>query len=320
MYFSTLNRYIDITQPKHEESMVTDRSPVVDAEIPVLIRMRSLLPDLRPSERRIAQLFLDDPAATSALSVAALASLGATSSTTVIRLCKRMGYPRLQDLRIDVLGAVARESYETAAISDVSGDIDRDDSLESIVAKVSLAETLSIADTAKSLQIDELARAADFVGQATRVDIFGVGASAFVGLDLQQKLTRIGRVALSWSDPHGAWTSAATLGQGAVAVAISHSGNTADTIDFLAIAREAGAATIAITNHAHAELADHADVVLTTAARETVFRSGALGSRIAQLMVVDCLFIAVAKTNYDESIADLRRTYAAVQSRRTRRS
>ncbi len=270
---------------------MTDRNSVADVNPPVLIRIRSLLPDLRPSERRIA-----------------------------VRLCKRLGYPRLQDLRIDVLNAVARENFETAALSDVSGDIDQDDSLENVVAKISMAETLSLADTAKALRIDELARAAELVGQASRVDIFGVGASAFVGLDLQQKLTRIGRVALSWSDSHSAWTSAATLRNGSVAVAISHSGNTADTIDFLAIARGAGAATIAITNHDASELTEHADVVLTTAARETVFRSGALGSRIAQLMVVDCLFIAVAKENYDESIADLRRTYAAVQSRRVRGS
>lgn len=297
---------------------MTDQSNTEDSDLPVLIRMRSLLPFLRPSEQRIAGLFLSDPAHTAALSVAALAEKGNTSTTTVIRFCKRMNYPRLQDLRIDVLNEVARENFETAALNDVSGDIDREDSLESVIAKVSLAETHSIADTAKALNVDELARAAASVAGASRVDIFGVGASSFVGLDLQQKLTRIGRTALSWADSHSAWTSAATLTPGSVAIAISHSGNTADTIDFLAIAAEAGAETIAITNHAASELADHADVVLTTAARETVFRSGALGSRIAQLMVVDCLFIGVAKMNYDESISDLRRTYAVVQSRRVR--
>lgn len=320
MYFSTVNRYIDLARSEQKESRVTHGSSVDETGLPALIRMRSLLPDLRPSERRIAELFLSDPAGTSALSVAALAERGGTSTTTVIRFCKRMNYPRLQDLRIDVLNEVARETFETASLSDVSGDIDQDDSLENVIAKISLAETLSIADTARVLQIHELARAAERVGAATRVDIFGVGASAFVGLDLQQKLTRIGRVALSWSDSHSAWTSAATLGPTSVAIAISHSGNTADTIDFLAIARESGAATIAITNHAASELTEHADTTLTTAARETAFRSGALGSRIAQLMVVDCLFIAVAKANYDESIAALRRTYAAVQSRRIRGS
>ena len=54
---------------------------------------------------------------------------------------------------------------------------------------------------------------------------------------------------------------------------------------------------------------------LTTAGRETQFRSGALGSRIAQLMVVDCLFIGVATASFDASMQALRATYDVTHSR-----
>lgn len=53
--------------------------------------------------------------------------------------------------------------------------------------------------------------------------------------------------------------------------------------------------------------------MLTTAARETGFRSGALGSRIAQLMVIDCLFIRVAQLDFDASMEAIRNTYATIQ-------
>ncbi|QYH36569.1 MurR/RpiR family transcriptional regulator [Salinibacterium sp. M195] len=278
-----------------------------------LVRMRSLLPELRPSERRVADLFLADPTAAADLSIKQIASRCQTSTTTVVRFSQRMGYEHLRDLRRDVLRDVARESFETSALPDVSGDINKNDSLHEIVAKVSLAETLSIADTAKTLDVVALAAAVATVVGSSRVDIFGVGASSIVGLDLQQKLTRIGRTALNWSDSHAAWTSAATLGPHAVAIAVSHSGRTIDTIEFLAIARAAGAATIAITNHESSPLAEHADIVLTTAARETGFRSGALGSRIAQLMVVDCMFVGVAQANYERSMSAIRDTYAVVR-------
>ena len=278
----------------------------------VLVRMRAAMPQLRPSEKRIAQLFLAAPGDTAELSISELAARGNTSTTSVVRFSKYLGYDHLKDLRMDVLREVARENFQTASLPEVSGDIDRNDTVQDIVAKVSTAETLSIADTAKVLDPVSLSAAVAAVASARRVDIFGVGASSFVGLDLQQKLTRIGHVALNWPDTHAAWTSAATLDAGCVAIAVSHSGSTVDTIDFLAVAREGGATTIAITNHADAELASHADIVLTTAARETGFRSGALGSRIAQLMVVDCMFIGVAQTNYDASMAALRKTYVAV--------
>lgn len=279
---------------------------------PVLVRMRAIYPELRPSEQRIADLFLAHPSDTAELPVSELARRCETSTTSVIRFCKRLGFAHVRELRSHVLRDVARETFDAAALPEVSGDIDRNDTLADIVAKVSLAETLSLADTAKVLDTDALLASVEAITTATRIDIFGVGASAIVGLDLQRKLTRIGRTALEWSDPHAAWTSAATLQPGNVALAVSHSGATTDTIEFLMLARRSGATTIAITNHAGAPLADQADIVLTTAARETGFRSGALGSRIAQLMVVDCIFIGVAQSNYDRSMAALRDTYAAV--------
>ena len=282
-----------------------------------LMRLRAALPELRPSEQRIAALFLADPVVAAGLSIAALAQRCGTSPTSVVRLCRRLGYQHLRDLRRDVLLDVARDSFHTAALPEPSGDIGRDDSLEDIVANVSLAETLSIADTARALDITALRAAVAAVDRARRIDIFGVGASSFVGLDLQQKLTRIGRTALNWADPHGSWTAAATLTADAVAIAISHSGATLDTVEFLSIARASGASTIAISNHDRSPLADQADVVLTTSARESPFRAGALGSRIAQLMVVDCLFIGVAQARYEESMEAVRTTYAAVNRLRT---
>lgn len=281
----------------------------------MLVRMRAAGPALPPSERLIAQLFLDNPAEAANLSIAELATRCGTSTTSVVRFYRRIGYAHYKDLRIDLIREVTREKMQNADLLTVSGDINRDDSLDDIVSKVALNETLSIADTAKSLDTQALARAVGLVKAARRVDSFGVGASAFVGLDLQQKLSRIGRTSLNWPDSHSAWTAAATLDDSCVAIAVSHSGATIDTVEFLSLARETGAATIAITNFSDSPLAQSADVVLTTAARETRFRSGALGSRIAQLMVVDCLFTAVAQASFDESMAAVRRTYKAVHGR-----
>ncbi|MEV0621018.1 MurR/RpiR family transcriptional regulator [Nonomuraea sp. NPDC050404] len=290
-----------------------------DAET-LLIRLRAAMPALRPSERRIAEEFAADPAGAANLSIAELAARCRTSTTSVVRFYQRMGYAHFKDFRIDLTRAVAREELATSSLPEVSGDIDRHDSLEGIVSKVAMNETLSIADTARSLDMRALGEAVALLLAARRIDSFGVGASALVGLDLQQKLSRIGRTALNWHDSHAAWTSAATFDSGCVAVAVSHTGATVDTVEFLAIARKSGAATVAITNFRDSPLARAADVTLTTAARETRFRSGALGSRIAQLMVVDCLFTGVAQASYEESMQALRNTYAVVHDRQVKRA
>lgn len=301
---------------RHERRAMTTPEPS-DA-LPVLVRLRSIRPELRPSERRVADVLLNDPASVADLPVATIAARAETSSTTVVRLMQRLGYSHLKQLRADIVREALRESIDTEGLSDVSGDIDRNDSLEDIVAKVSQAETLSIADTARTLDTAQLQRAVDAITAARRVDLFGIGASSFIGLDLQQKLNRIGRTTLNWGDPHAAWTSAATYDDQCVAIAISHSGATLDTVQYLELAAAQGATTIAITNHATSPLAAHADIVLTTAARETRFRAGALGSRIAQLMVVDCLFVGVAQHDYDHTMSAVRSTYEAVNRLKSR--
>jgi DNA-binding MurR/RpiR family transcriptional regulator len=140
-----------------------------------------------------------------------------------------------------------------------------------------------------------------------------------VALDLQQKLQRIGKPAFAWPDPHMAITSAALLGPADVAVALSHTGTTADTIDAMREAGSHGARTVAITNFPRSAIAAAADDVLLTAARETAFRSGAMTSRIAQLTVVDCLFVVLAQHDLPASTQALERTFEAAQAKRTRR-
>ncbi|WP_347041829.1 MurR/RpiR family transcriptional regulator [Brachybacterium nesterenkovii] len=290
----------------------TERTPTSRT---LLADVRAMLPDLRPSERRIAEDLLADPRMFASSSGAQIAERVSTSTTTVIRFTHRLGYQRLRDLRHDLTEQAVREDLAAVGARPVASDIAAGDGLGAVVAKVATDESLSISDTAEVLSLDELERAVAAIRAATRVDVYGVGASAIVAVDLQRKLARIGRVALEWPESHAAWTAAAVLDASAVAVAVSHSGGTSETVEFLRLARESGAVTIAITNHDRSPLAAMADIVLRTAARESALRSGALGSRIAQLMVVDCLFVGVAQSDFERSVSAVQKTYSAVGPR-----
>jgi DNA-binding MurR/RpiR family transcriptional regulator len=278
------------------------------------VRIRAVAPSLRPAQRRVADAVLRDPAGTAALPIGRLAQRCSTSAATVMRFCRSAGFQGYPELRLALARETGREAAGDGAV--LSPDIDRDDSLADIVAKIAFSDAAAVQDTAANLDLDALAGAVEAVATARRIDVYGIGASGFVGQDLHQKLHRIGLLAFAWPDPHAALTSAALLDDGCVAIAISHTGSTLDTVDALRTARESGARTIAITNFVPSPLAEHADLVLTTAARETTFRSGAMASRIAQLAVIDCLFVGVAQRSYDRTTTALSRTYQAVRSRR----
>lgn len=280
------------------------------------MRIHAEMPNLRPAERRVAMGILADPAAAAGLSIGTLARQCDTSAATVLRLCRAVGYRSYPALRLELARETGRADGDRAASPSLTGDISPTDSLPEIVAKIAWNDARAIEDTAALLDVASLSAAIDAVVGAQRIDIFGVGASGFVAQDLHQKLHRIGLLSSVWPDPHAALTSAALLSPGDVAIAISHTGTTTDTVEALRVAAAGGATTIAITNVRDAPLSAHARLVLTTAARETTFRSGAMASRIAQLAVVDCLFVGVAQRSYDRTVRALELTFAAVQGRR----
>lgn len=281
------------------------------------VRIRALLPSLAPAERRVADRVLGDPASVAASTITALAQDCGTSETTVIRFCRAVGFTGYPALRLALAAEGGRQGLGDDDDSrDLAGDIVADDDLDKVVAKIAFADARAVEETAHQLDLRELHAVIEALVPAPRVDVYGVGASGFVALDLQQKLHRIGRVSFAWPDPHMALTSAALLTAGDVAVAISHSGATQDTVDALATARRSGATTVAVTNFPRSPLAALADHVLTTAARETTFRSGATASRLAQLTVIDCVFVGVAQRTYETSQRALELTHAAVRDRR----
>ena len=282
----------------------------------VLVRIRGALPGLQPAEQRVAAAVLDDPAAASGLSVQALAAQASTSTATVLRFCRAVGTEGYPQLRLALAGAAAAEA--ALEPGQPAGDINATDSLDQVIAKIVHNEARALAETGAQLDRFALRTAVDAIAGARRIDVVGIGASGLVALDLQQKLHRIGLMAFGWTDAHAALTAVALTGPSDVLVAISHSGTTTDVLEPVALAAARGATTVGLTNFGGSPLAAAAGVVLTTAARELPLRSAATASRIAQLAVVDCLFVGVAQRSYDAAGALLRGTYDAVQGRRAK--
>jgi DNA-binding MurR/RpiR family transcriptional regulator len=279
---------------------------------PLLVRVRAVMPALAPAEQRVANAVLADPGGVAAMTISELAEVAATSETTVIRFCKQLGVQGYPQLRLQLAAQSARESVRP----EVGGDIEPGDSLADVVRKIAFADERAVRETAQQLNVDVLSEVVAAVANAPRVDIYGSAASGFVALDLQQKLHRIRRVAFAWSDVHVALTSAALLSKGDVAVGISHTGTTMEVVEAIEEAAKHGATTVAVTNFPRSPLARTADLVLTTAARETTYRSGAMASRIAQLVVVDCIFIGVAQRVLPDARRALETTASAVRTHR----
>jgi len=287
--------------------------------VSVLIKVRGVLPNLRPAQRRVAEAVLAEPAGISESSITAVARRCQTSETTVLRFCRAIGLAGYPELRIALARAAQFEEADHRAGAPMTGDITATDPLENVVAKITHAAARAVTDTAVAVDLEVPQAAIDAITIAPRIDIYGVGPSALVGQHLHQKLHRIGVASFPWSEGQLAAASAGVLSPGDVAIGLSHTGTTIDTIDALRVAQHRGATTVSVTNYEMSPIAAVSDLVLTTAARETTFSTGAMSSRIAQFAVVDCLFAGVAQRSYDRAMDALHSTYEVVQTRHAAR-
>jgi DNA-binding MurR/RpiR family transcriptional regulator len=296
---------------------VAKRAKISAAHEPggLIIHINGLLPSLSPAEQRVARLVIADPAEAARHTITHLATQAGTSEATVIRFCRSVGMDGYPQLRIRLAAEAARR-IEPPDNRIIGGDIPPGADVAQIIATIAFNDARAVEETAEQLDAAAAEKVIDAINGAGRVEIYGAGASGFVAADFQQKLHRIGRSAYYWPDIHTALASVALLSRGDIAIGISHTGTTLDVIEVLSLAREHGATTVAITNFPRSPVTAVADHVLTTAARETTYRSGAMASRLAQLTVVDCIFVGVAARGRAKTKRALEVTAAAVQARR----
>lgn len=272
------------------------------------IRMR--MPSLTPLEARVVDRVFGRKDFSDATSLKAVADDAGVSEAMVVKLAKKLGFAGYRDFRANVAG------YVRLPIAEMHEELSPDDTSREIVHKVfktsmqALEETLAIAD------VEAFDRAAGLIHGARQRDLYGVGGSAQIARDVAHKFLRIGVRASTFDDAHMMAMSASLLGPDDLAVGFSHTGATLVVIEAMRLARKNGARTIAVTNYVASPIADLADVVLCSTARGSPLLGENAAARIAQLNILDAIFVLVAQRDYGAAEHNLSRTKAAVRSKR----
>ncbi|WHH57319.1 MurR/RpiR family transcriptional regulator [Petroclostridium sp. X23] len=275
-----------------------------------LVRIENIYSSLRDSEKKVSDYIKGNYQDIIHLTITELAEKSETSESTIVRLCKSLGYRGFQELKINLAREIIQPSHQ------IHEALEKSDDVLTIKQKVFNADAQAIHDTLKVLDDNEFKKAVELISQANHVEMYGVGGSSAVVLDAQHKFLKVGLKCSVYTDTNLQAMSASLLGKGDVVIGISHSGGSKDIIEILEIAKEAGAATISITNYSKSPILKVSDVVLFTASKETAFKSDALASRIAELAIIDALFVAVSFTGYEKSFKSIQKTRDATASRK----
>ncbi|MBY3246671.1 MurR/RpiR family transcriptional regulator [Rhizobium laguerreae] len=273
-------------------------------------RIRMMMPLLTPLEAKVVDTVFALREFSDATSLKQIADDAGVSEAMVVKITKKLGFAGYRDFRAAV------SQYNRQPTAEMHQELSVDDTSQEIVQKVFRTSINALEETLSILDMEAFDRAADLIHRAKQRDFYGVGGSAQIARDVSHKFLRIGVRASVFDDSHMMLMSASLLVDGDIAIGFSHSGNTTAVIEAIQLARRNGARTIAITNYNSSALAQAADVVLCSTAQGSPLMGENAAARIAQLNILDAVFVAVAQRDYKAAERNLQRTMSAVTSKR----
>ncbi|WP_367565353.1 MurR/RpiR family transcriptional regulator [Lacrimispora sp.] len=251
--------------------------------------------DLSKSEKKTADYLLGAQKNFKEMTLEKIAHNAQVSQPTVLRFIKALGYGGFKDFKYEMAGSEREESSKFL----YGFPISRQDSIRDVPAKTIATASGQIKETIKSITPEILEQAVQAITHANKIAVYYVENSSCTAQDLVTKLMYLGIHCHCYEDPYMQSVSAANLSKGDVAIGISYSGYSRNTVDAMEIAGKAGAATIAITNFEHTLLAKYSDLVLYTSNQQFLY-GNAIFSRVSQLLVVDMIYISILLSDYDK--------------------
>jgi len=285
------------------------------APVDILSRIAERSGQLRLAEQKVAQAILGDVAGCAAASIGELAGRAGVSVASVTRFARALGCRDVRDLKLALAraGAVGERFLQAAA----EGGQDEPAAGGTAASRMIWRDVLQVLEINHAL-IDPatIADAAGRLQRARMVYVFGMGgASSTLADEARYRLFRLGCPAATYHDAVLQRMVAATVQKGDVVLAFSATGNLPELVASCEIAKEYGAAVIAVSALG-SSLAAIADLLLPVRTLETDFIFKPSSSRYAMLLVLDTLVTELALLQKPRSQESLRRMKVVLDAHR----
>lgn len=272
----------------------------------VMIKLEEHAIKASEAEGGVIRYILKNPEIIIDTNINQLAQKTFSSSATIVRLCKKLGFRGYKEFHNSLLCEIAmRKSSQI----EFSKSVRRDDSLEDIIQKVTVKNINSLEATKKIIDRQVMEECVNLIECCRKICLFGVGASLLVAKDAYLKFLRVNKECAINDDFHAQLLEAQNMESEDLAIIISYSGLTVEMIKCAKIIKEIKAPIIAITMSEISPIAKLADYNLWVAKTESIFREGAISSRISQLNLIDILYTAYINKNYESNLDQINRTH-----------
>lgn len=271
----------------------------------ILDQLKSNPSCLSKSERKVAQVILNDPTKAIRSSIASLAKTAQVSEPTVNRFCRSLDCTGFPDFKLKLAQSLATGTPY------VNRNVEPNDRIEDYSSKIFESVISAINEAKQSLDQLSLGRSVDALFQARRIEFYGLGASGSVAMDAQHKFFRLNTPCVAYNDMLQQRMAASAAKPGDVIVIISNTGRTIALVETAKIAKNSGATVIALTSSDSA-LAKNSHIVLGVDSSENTDMYTPMTSRIVHLAILDVLATGVTLKLGPEYQNHLKRMKAAL--------
>lgn len=258
--------------------------------------MKDYLPHATQAEDQVLRTMMRNPREVLSMQASDLAKIGYCSSSTVVRLCRKLGFQGLKELKL----ALSEELGYAARIS--TSSFDESLSLKEMAGLQLERYRSALSQTYSLLDFDEIEKIASVITKSPVIHLYGIGASYLVAQDFQMKLIRVKKICCLDKDLHLQLVDAGNVTAGDVCMIISYSGQTREMIRAAEAIKKNGGILITLTKYSDNRLASLADYRLYVPSTEDELRLFAGSSRLCQMSVIDILFSWIMSMNYEEDM------------------
>ncbi|WP_246289239.1 MurR/RpiR family transcriptional regulator, partial [Bacillus haikouensis] len=205
------------------------------------------------SENKIYEYIIDNTDKVIYHSLTELSEACEVAEATVLRFFRKLNFKGFQDFKFLLAQEISQAKQHNGE--------------ETFKEKIMNNIIQAITDSSELVQLEELKKAIDHIDQSNDVVIYGIGSSGIAGLDMQNRLMRIGKITTVITDAHTQIMRASSMNKNTVVIAISLTGSTKDIVDAIKTAKANQATIIALTAYVKSPLTRYSDVVLLSSAK-----------------------------------------------------
>lgn len=256
--------------------------------------LRSYYDNFSEKYKQIADYIFQETQFNQRLTIQEFAANCGVSTATISRFAKILGFDNFQAFKMALL-------TKEATTSPLFHEINKNDSFTTMAEKIFTSNSNALKATWSLLTEEQLQKAVALINRAHLLSLFGLGASGIVAQDGYHKFLRTSIPTVFNQDYHLQLMQATKLTNQDCAIIISHSGQNKDALELARILKERQVPLIIITSFGNSSLAKLGDITLLSISEETNYRAEALHALIAQISLIDSLFMMVAVNNGQET-------------------